>query len=190
MIDGRRNFSRVYDFSNLVYVRRSIGRRWFARFLCIGKSSAARKKFAHTQKERERMMSDGSLYGQWQMDPPVHHPTSQMYLAALRSDGCLLISGTSYFEFFCRFFHVIRPDHANDPPIFRDHYARYLLSPIVRKEHLPHEYCWLYVYVYLRAGHRAISREKATIRARLGLTDFEKWSNGFSNITVYVLESL
>lgn len=32
------------------------------------------------------MMGDGSLHGQWQMDPPVHHPASyrQMYLSARR----------------------------------------------------------------------------------------------------------
>jgi len=46
-----------YDFSNLVYVCRSIGRRWFARFLCICKSSVVQKKSAHA--EGARMMSDG-----------------------------------------------------------------------------------------------------------------------------------
>lgn len=47
-------------------------------------------------------MGDGLLYGQWQMDSPVHHPrvspSNVSRGPALRSDGCLLAIGHVLFR--------------------------------------------------------------------------------------------
>lgn len=137
MIDGRRNFSRVYGFRNLVYVCDRSGAGDSQDF-CVSAKARRRGRSLHTQKEREdderrfalRTVTNGSA-GPSSRVPNVSRAVTIGWMSAH------ICAGTSYFEFFCRFFRVIWPDLANDPRraglIFRDHYARYLLSPIVRK---------------------------------------------------------
>lgn len=130
----RRNFSRVYAFSNLVYVRRSIGRRWFARFLCIGKSSVARKKFAHAEGARgwwaTARFTDSDKWIRRSIIPRpkcISRRYDRMDVCSYRarpisnsSAGFSMLSGQT-------------SQTTRVAPILRDHYARYLLSSTVRK---------------------------------------------------------
>lgn len=157
-------------FSNFV-LRAPIDRAPVIRKIFVYRQKLGGAEEVRTRERSERMTSDGSLYGQWQMDPPVHHPASQMYLAAFRSDGRPLVSGTSYFEFFRRFFRVIWPRKRTR---FAPNLARPLRTLFIIENNI---FRMITVFVYVCAQDIGQLSEEKAIRARLSwrqYSEFEK----------------